>query len=1121
MCMVLLIGSVDSASADWPTYRGDAQRSGATDQQLTLPLNEAWRFTPTHPPRPAWPPPAERDWHPKRQGKGEYANLLDFDHVFQPVAHAGRVYFGSSSEHTVTCIDGKTGELQWRFFTEGPVRMAPTVAGGNLLFGSDDGHVYCVDAASGALQWKYRAGPRDARLPGNEQMISRWPVRSGVLVRDGVAYAAAGVFPQRLGAFLAAIDARTGRELWKRTLNQVTQGYLLIVDGANTEPKLVVAGGEGLAQSYALDDGRPLGQVAGPRGAIGTAIGDKLAWGPGMYGNEFALVSTADVTRKYSQIEALRVTASPTQLFGVTRDKQLFALQRKWLDRECLAARKTGLEQRLRTLESIVSTPERPQDQVREAKSEIAEIQRELPELEKSLAAAGPASEEAGGWRKTCEQTSALIRAGSALVAGGNGEVMAYRISDGKAMWRGRVDGEAKGLAVADGRLYVATTTGALYCFASGTARTAPQAAAAEPRADTHETGSSSNAVFAAAADFVGDTVRADRGYCLDIGCGDGRLAQAIAERTDLFVIGVEPDSTTADAARRRLQAAGLYGTRVVIHEAAPDRLPYPSYVFNAIVSANTLTNGELPVNGAELLRVLRPCGGTLCLGQPAAARTNGLTQEKLDAWCQSAKMPGRVIDGPAGIFAHYERPRLPGAGQWTHQYADAANTGCSDDGALRRPLTLQWFGRPGPRVMYSRHAYSHSPLYRYGRLFTLTGYNEGREECHVICQDAYNGTVLWKTRLGLLKPRINIPRDSGYMAVDDEYLYVAASKKAYRLRVKTGKIMQSVFLPEHDPQALHQWGYLAVDDNTLFGSGVLVGRFYRHGFSAWHDKVVAKVCSDFLCAFDAETRDLKWKYDGVVINSSITAGGGGIYFVENRQKEVVNGTDRITSEIGELFVVALDADNGKKMWEQSVTFETEADVLFGQYAAGRFVLARCRKAGRHNAYQDLRVYDAASGKTVWQKLVHGGVGHHASHRRKMLIVGNILFQDPNAYDLNTGEQKWTMFYRRDCSNMSASADYLFGRHQHHHLISIDDLERGAVEAATEPLTSVTRPSCWISSISGGGLVLAPEASAGCVCYFPIHASMAFAGSDQPDDNGPLGRFRPEERPESPDAEDE
>jgi len=45
-------------------------------------------------------------------------------------------------------------------------------------------------------------------------MLSLWPLRTGVLVDEGVAYFGAGIFPAE-GVFLYAVDADEGREIWR------------------------------------------------------------------------------------------------------------------------------------------------------------------------------------------------------------------------------------------------------------------------------------------------------------------------------------------------------------------------------------------------------------------------------------------------------------------------------------------------------------------------------------------------------------------------------------------------------------------------------------------------------------------------------------------------------------------------------------------------------------------------------------------------------------------------------------------------------------------------------------------------------------------------------------------
>jgi hypothetical protein len=40
-------------------------------------------------------------------------------------------------------------------------------------------------------------------------------------------------------------------------------------------------------------------------------------------------------------------------------------------------------------------------------------------------------------------------------------------------------------------------------------------------------------------------------------------------------------------------------------------------------------------------------------------------------------------------------------------------------------------------------------------------------------------------------------------------------------------------------------------------------------------------------------------------------------------------------------------------------------------------------------------------------------------------------------------------------------------------------------------LSTTTRPGCWINIIPAGGMILIPEASAGCTCGYAIQTSLA------------------------------
>ena len=42
-------------------------------------------------------------------------------------------------------------------------------------------------------------------------------------------------------------------------------------------------------------------------------------------------------------------------------------------------------------------------------------------------------------------------------------------------------------------------------------------------------------------------------------------------------------------------------------------------------------------------------------------------------------------------------------------------------------------------------------------------------------------------------------------------------------------------------------------------------------------------------------------------------------------------------------------------------------------------------------------------------------------------------------------------------------------------------------------LTYVNRPSCWMSTIPAGGVMMLPEGSLGCVCDYPYQGSIVLA----------------------------
>ena len=222
----LLGGS--SAADDWPTHRRDAQRSAQSRETLQLPLKVLWKRQLSKP-SPAWPPPAEQDyWNRKTNLRARVTH----DRAHGIVSTSGKLVVSSATDDSVRAFDVSNGKMLWRFVTEGPIRLAPSIYKELVVFAADDGYVYGVDLDSGKQRWRTRPAQIGARrIPGNGRIISERPIRSGVLVReDGTGYFAAGIFP-RYEAFFFSIDVSNGRILDHAPIENSIQGYLEWRDG--------------------------------------------------------------------------------------------------------------------------------------------------------------------------------------------------------------------------------------------------------------------------------------------------------------------------------------------------------------------------------------------------------------------------------------------------------------------------------------------------------------------------------------------------------------------------------------------------------------------------------------------------------------------------------------------------------------------------------------------------------------------------------------------------------------------------------------------------------------------------------------------------------------------------
>jgi outer membrane protein assembly factor BamB len=172
------VPSMTIQDADWTTWRGDNQRTDKTSLDLPDGIKLAWQ-----------------------------TEICSSDLPTAPVA-AGGLVFVADRTGVVRAIDD-AGKTVWKAYTAGPVYYPPSVAKDRVFVGCADGRVYAFAARTGRRLWTFRVAPQDRWISVYDRLLSRWPVAGGVVIENGLVYAAAGITHYD-GTYLVALDAVTG-----------------------------------------------------------------------------------------------------------------------------------------------------------------------------------------------------------------------------------------------------------------------------------------------------------------------------------------------------------------------------------------------------------------------------------------------------------------------------------------------------------------------------------------------------------------------------------------------------------------------------------------------------------------------------------------------------------------------------------------------------------------------------------------------------------------------------------------------------------------------------------------------------------------------------------------------
>ena len=1032
--------AVPSAGADWPMWRSEATRSGASPDTLPASLHLQWvRDLPA--PLLAWPN------EPR----------LHFDASYEPVVLGHRLFLGSPNDGSVAAFATDTGAEQWRFYTEGPVRFAPVAWRGRVYAGSDDGWLYCLDAAKGAVLWKARGAPDgrpDRRHLGNARLLSFWPVRGGPVLADGTAYFAAGIWPT-LGVFVVAVDAQSGKLVWRNReahfIEKVRIDHNTLHDsGLSPQGYLAVAG-----DTLLVPNGRSMPAVLDRRtGKLrhyvqGYRNGDCRVTTEGTYAfvGESGVVDVRTGREVGSRWAAAGKDAPPT--FDIRKfalfEGPIFAYK---LFPGCSwrSALVPGIAygSRQGVFYAYDLSRAKTSEYERKAFGHTHKPWRwDAPELWKL---ATPQAKSKGA-------SDVVIKAGSRLYGHVGTTLAAIELPAGggqpKVAWHKPVAGTPSSLLAADGRLFVVTREGQIHCFgaAAGQPIRHPLDAAPLPKP--------SDAWARTAAEILGRT-GVSQGYGLVLGLGSGRLLEALLQGSELKLIGVDASREKVDALRRRLTAAGVYGTRAELLVGEPFDFPFPPYLASLIVSEDLEAAGfSTRRPAAKLFEVLRPYGGAACLAVAPAAR------EGFERWVASGRLESAKVER-AGRFVLLRRVgALPGSAAWTHESADAARSYFSRDERVKAPLGVLWYGDGADHGFWKRKDYGVGvkPQVVGGRLFAY-------QICTrtMFAYDVYTGRQLWKRQVEPFTRYASMP-DGVYVAGGDacEVLDPAAGTPLKTFRYKVD-----------DPQGRKPAvaDVRVGDDVVVIAAGFAKARSLDKGL--WDSTV--------LVALDrASGRQLWARMAKQRFNYHALAVGDGVVFCTDSLSPAVGDKAARRGDLPKsapATILALDARTGKPRWTAEATHPYRAGVGLGIRSVDDW-LAYCAPHGLLLAGRGRQggAYDAKSGKQVWQ----AGIG-----TQPLILRGDTFIPQSGAvYDARTGKPtgERTRFTHGGCNYAVANPHLLFVRSR-----SVCFVE--TANNTAHYLRNV-RSGCSNSLIAADGLLNVPCFSVGCVCNYPIQTAFA------------------------------
>jgi outer membrane protein assembly factor BamB len=700
-------------------------------------------------------------------------------------------------------------------------------------------------------------------------------------------------------------------------------------------------------------------------------------------------------------------------------------------------------------------------------------------------------------WEIAADASGDLIKAGDHLYAAGKGTLTAIALPKGDAgprfAWSKPIEGDVQRLLAANGKLIAVTLDGRI--MVHGSSKPQPP-----------ETKSPATLVPspAAAARVQRLLTMCDSmiGHVLCYDATDLDLIDALVTNSSAKIAIVISDTMRVEELRRRYDAAGHYGTRVSVHHGDAASFMAPNYIASLTIGPRSVDQASLKT----LYTSVRPYGGVLYL--PASTRSGAQTLA-IGAGLQKAAI--KEFDDQCVVV---REGALPGAADWTHQYGDIANTVKSDDGIVKAPLGVLWFGGSSNVDVLPRHGHGPPEQVIGGRLF-IEGMNS------ISARDVYTGQILWKTDFGDLGTfgiyynetyadtplstsynQKHIPgangRGTNFVATMDS-VYVAVHGECHTLDARTGALKQKMALRSDGTQA--EWGYIGVYEDILLGGDGYAHYTLKLGTSAKSTAppIEDYSASDGLAAFDRHSGKVLWRIKAKhsFLHNGIVAGNGRIYCLDKLADSAEGLLKRRGIDVpADYRIVALDARTGNVVWEQRgdifgtwLGYSKEHDTLLQAGAK-----AKDRLSGEVG--DGMIAYQGRDGRIKWKDLEHKYTG-------PCILHNSLIFTGANSYESSSGVtnledgtphmvpnpltgklEPWRINRAYGCNTMIASENLLTFRSG---AAGYYDLES---KSGSGNLGGF-RSGCTSNLVVANGVLNAPDYTRTCTCGYQNQTSLA------------------------------